>query len=104
MSKIARLILRTVVSAVFLYAAFLKLTHPHTFTSYGYPSAFGIFIAIAEICGAVGLWIPKLSRFAAIGLAIIMVGAIYTMLRIGEPRQGVVPALVLFALTRLAMK
>ncbi|HEY3738400.1 MAG TPA: DoxX family protein [Bryobacteraceae bacterium] len=104
MSKIARLVLRSVVSAVFLYAAFVKLTHPYTFASYGYSSAFAIVVGIAEICGAIGLWIPKVARYAAIGLAIIMVGAIYTMLHIREPRQGVVPAVVLFALTRLAMK
>jgi uncharacterized membrane protein YphA (DoxX/SURF4 family) len=101
MAIYARMVLRAAVTVVFLYAAFLKLRHPHSFAAYGYSDAFAIFIGIAELCGAAGLWIPKYARYAAGGLALIMAGAIYTLLHIGEPRQGVVPVLVLFALTRL---
>jgi len=104
MPKIARMILRAVVSALFLFTAFAKFRNPHGFAQWGYSDAFTIFIGIAETCGAVGLWIPKVARLAAVGLAIVMIGAAYTHLHNGEPRQGVVPVLVLFALTRLAMK
>jgi putative oxidoreductase len=101
MAKYARMILRGVVTVVFLYAALTKLRNPHVFAHWGYSDAFAIFIGIAEIGGAIGLWIPKVARLAAIGLAIVMAGAIYTHLHNGEPREGVVPVLVLFALTRL---
>jgi len=101
MAIYARMVLRAAVTAVFLFAAFTKLRNPHVFAHFGYSDTFGIFIGIAEVCGAIGLWIPKFARWAAGGLAIIMAGAIYTQLHIGEPRQGVVPVLVLFALTRL---
>jgi putative oxidoreductase len=104
MSKIARTILRGVVSALFLFTAVLKFWHPHNFAQWGYSDSFAIFIGVAELCGAIGLWIPRLSRLAAVGLAIIMLGAAYTQMHAGEPRQGIVPVLVLFALTRLAMK
>ena len=101
MAKYARLVLRVAVTIVFLFAAVSKLRNPHVFAHWGYSDTFAIFIGIAELCGALGLWIPKVARLAAGGLAIIMVGAIYTHLHSGEPRQGVVPVVVLFALTRL---
>jgi uncharacterized membrane protein YphA (DoxX/SURF4 family) len=104
MPKIARLILRGVVSALFLFAAYSKFRYPHSFGHWGYSDPFAIFVAIAEVCGAIALWIPTVSRVAAVGLAIIMIGAAFSYMRAGEPRQGVVPVIVLFALTRLAMR
>ena len=104
MSNIARMILRGVVTALFLFTAFIKFRNPHNFAQWGYSDSFAIFIGVAELCGAIGLWIPKVARLAAVGLSIIMIGAAYTQMHAGEPRQGIVPVLVLFALTRLAMK
>lgn len=99
--KYARLVLRVVVSALFLFAAFAKFRDPHAFTASGYSEGFGLFIATAEACGAIGLWVPKVARLAAAGLSIIMLGAVYTLFHAGDPRGAVVPALVLFALLRL---
>ena len=47
-----------------------------SFAILGLPSWFGYFIGAAEVAGAVGLFIPALSRLAAAGLAIIGAGAV----------------------------
>ena len=104
MPKITRLVLRGVVTALFLFTAFSMLRSPHNFSHWGYTGSFATFIAVVEVCGAIGLWIPRVSRLAAIGLALIMIGAAVSYVRAGEPRQGVVPVVVLFALTRLALR
>ena len=103
MAKYSRMILRGAVTALFLFAAFTKFRNPHSFAVWEYSDGFAIFIGIAELCGAIGLWIPRVSRPAALGLILIMFGAVYTQVRVGEMRQGVVPVVVLFALTRLAL-
>ena len=48
------------------------------FTRYGHTDAFRLFIGAAEVSGAIGLWIPRLAFWAALGLIIIMLGAVYT--------------------------
>ena len=48
-----------------------------SFITLGLPMWFGYFIGIAEVSGAIGVFIRKLSALAAAGIAIIMVGAIY---------------------------
>ena len=97
-----RIVLRAVISVIFLLAAFMKLRDPHQFVLFGYSQGFGVFIGAAEIYGAIGLWIPKVAQPAAIGLIIIMVGAIYTHMHTGDPRGGILPAILLFGLVRLA--
>ncbi|WP_026923655.1 DoxX family protein [Glycomyces arizonensis] len=39
---------------------------------------FRIFVGLLELAGGVGLVIPRLSGLAAIGLALLMIGAAYT--------------------------
>ena len=102
MPQYARTILRAVISVIFLLAASMKLRDPHQFTLFGYSRGFGIFIAVAELAGAIGLWIPKVAQLAAIGLSLIMAGAIYTHFHIGDPRGGILPVILLFGLVRLA--
>ena len=63
----------------------------------GLPSWFGYFIGAAEVAGAVGLFIPKLSRLAATGLAIIGAGAVYFHI-VHTPISAGVPAIVVFVL------
>jgi uncharacterized membrane protein YphA (DoxX/SURF4 family) len=63
----------------------------------GLPSWFGYFIGAAEVAGAVGLFIPKLSRLAATGLIIIGAGAVYFHLMY-TPISAGVPAIVVLAL------
>ena len=63
----------------------------------GLPAWFGYFIGAAEVAGAIGLFIPSLSRLAAAGLAIIGVGAVYFHIMHTPLSQGV-PAMVMLAL------
>ena len=63
----------------------------------GLPSWFGYFIGAAEVAGAVGLFIPSLSRLAAGGLAIIGAGAVYFHVMHTPLSQGI-PAMVVLAL------
>ena len=103
MAKYSRIVLRGAVTALFLFAAFSKFRNPHGFVVYGYPDWFAFFIGVAELAGAIGVWVPKVARLAAFGLILIMLGAAMTLVRSGDMRGGVVPLIVLFALTRLAM-
>src|SRR5215470_1101877 len=67
------------------------------FTYFNLPLWFMTFIGACEIAGAIGLLIRPLSALAALGLAIIMVGAIYMHLTYDAPPQAV-PAAVLLVL------
>ncbi len=48
-----------------------------SFTVLGLPTAFATFIGVCEIAGGIGIWLRKTSMLAAIGLGIIMIGALY---------------------------
>ena len=66
-------VIQVLLSALFLFAGSMKLAMP-------IDSLFGLaffkFIGVAEVLGAIGLLIPRLTSLAAAGLAIIMVGAV----------------------------
>ena len=74
------------------------------FSRYGLPTAFMYFIGACEVAGAVGLWLTTtvigpwpLRRLAALGLAIIMVGAV-AMHAVHDPIMNALPAAILLAL------
>ena len=75
----ALLVLRLVVAAIFLYAGFAKW--PFWSTPPEGMSAVMLnlmkFLSIVEPLGAVALLLGTLTRWAAAGLGIIMVGAVY---------------------------
>jgi len=56
-----------------------------SFADMGLPVWFGTFIGVAEVAGAIGLFIPKLREYAAGGLSLIMFGAIFYHLMYGGP-------------------
>ena len=70
-----------IATLIMLMGGTLKLTgNPlatASFATLGLPVVFGTFIGVCEIAGAIGLWLRRTSMLAAIGIAIIMVGAIY---------------------------
>ncbi|MEM1377465.1 MAG: DoxX family protein [Pseudomonadota bacterium] len=70
------------------------------FALLGVPPWFGYFIGAAEVSGAIGLVIAKTRMPAALGLAIIMVGAVYFHAAHTSLPQTF-PALVLLSLTLL---
>jgi putative oxidoreductase len=68
-----------------------------TFARFGLSLTFMRFIGVCELAGAIGLLIPRLTTWAALGLMVIMGGAIVSHLRFdGVPPA--VPAAVLLAL------
>ncbi|MDD5318546.1 MAG: DoxX family protein [Candidatus Pacebacteria bacterium] len=78
--KVIYYILLVLVSAIFLVSAYAKLTGNASaeaaFTVAHLPIWFMYFIGVAELCGAVGLWIRSLQIYAASGLFIILAGAV----------------------------
>jgi len=65
-----------------------------SFATLGLPVFFGYFIGICEVAGAIGIFIRRLSSLAALGLAVIMIGAMYYHAQY-DP-QGFIAAAVLF--------
>jgi hypothetical protein len=98
--KFANIVLWSVqglLALLFLFAGVAKLMMPIQIlaSQSGLPGLFMRFIAVAEICGAFGLFLPRplhlrpgLTPLAAAGLVIIMIGA--TILT--AARQGIAPA------------
>lgn len=71
------------VAAMFLLSGVPKLFDPgwvDRFARWGYAEWFVYLIAVLEILGAIGLLVPKTAAYAALGLIIIMLGAMYTHL------------------------
>lgn len=69
------------------------------FGSLGLPGWFGGFIGGAELLGGIGLLIPRLVRPAALGLIVIMLGAVFMhATKIPGGLANGVPALVSLAL------
>lgn len=69
------------------------------FRRFGYPQWFRVLIGSLEILGGLGLligiWLPWLAALASAGLALIMLGAVFTQVRTKESLQRVAfPTLV----------
>ena len=94
------------VSIVMLMGGAMKLTgNPlamKSFADLGLPAAFGTFIGLCEIAGAIGLWVKRTSMLAATGIAIIMLGALYYHISY-PPVQAGLPALVVLLCCGLVM-
>lgn len=90
------------VTLVMLMGGSAKLTgNPmalQSFADLGLPGWFGTFIGVCEVAGAIGLWLRRTSMLAAIGIALIMVGAVYYHIAFPPITAGV-PALVVLALS-----
>ncbi len=84
-------IVKALISLIFLFEGITKLLalqfQVDFFNHWGYPVEFMYLIGLLEIAGAIGLWIPKLSVYANIGLLGIMVGAFYTHISSGDQPQ-----------------
>ncbi len=97
--KIAIWVASGLLTALYLFAGSGKISgNPQAvegFTKYGYSDGFRLFIGASELAGAIGIWIPKLAFWAAAGLIVIMLGAVYTHLTNAEAPTGPVVALLL---------
>lgn len=73
-------IIQALLAIVFLKSGFTKLTNldgtRQMFSGMGMPGWMGAFIGGAEILGAIGLLVPRTTRLAAMGLILVMIGAL----------------------------
>ena len=105
--KIIYYILLVLVSVLFVYAGIPKLIGSHQesvgFAMMHLPVWVMYVVGVAEIAGAIGLWIPKLQKWAAIGLMIIMIGAIILTLLFAGTVAVIFPFVTLLLVTAVAM-
>lgn len=97
MKKYIQYIPYVFVTLIMLMGGLAKVTGQEmaikSFADMGLPSWFGTFIGVCEVAGAIGIWLPRLSSLAALGIGIIMVGAIYYHITF-PPVQAGIPALL----------
>ena len=65
------------------------------FKEFGLPDFMVVVVGALEVLGAIGLLIPSLTLYAAIGLALLMIGAVYNHLKMKHNAQTIAPAFVL---------
>lgn len=74
-------ILQALLAAMFIYSGAHKLMDlagtTKNFEGMGLPGWFATLIAVAELLGGIGLLVPRTVRPAALGLIVIMLGAVY---------------------------
>ncbi len=100
-------IIQGLLAALFLFAGVMKLVMPIAAMTQQLPIP-GLllrFIGACEVLGGLGLVLPALLRIkpgltslAAIGLILIMLGAIVLTLRSGGPAQAAIPFVVFLLL------
>lgn len=98
--NIAAWIVQIAVAGLFLMMSFAKLSSdPETVANFKHweMSDFMMYIGILELLGAIGLLIPRLAGLAAIGLIMLMIGALITHIRFGE-MMAILPAVVIVLL------
>src|SRR5579864_5087103 len=89
------LLLRLMVGLVFVTSGYSHLKDPEARSkSIGMPKGFTVFLGIAELAGGVGVAAGVLTQLAALGLILIMLGAIWKKISVwhtgfwGEKSDG----------------
>ena len=87
---------------VFVVAAGMKLAGSEfevsNFERFGYGPWFMYAVGIAQVLGAVSLWVRGYVAYGALFLAALMAGGVFSHLHVGDPIVMTVPALGLLAL------
>ncbi len=100
--NIASWIVQALVAGLFMMMAVPKLmSDPEivaNFARWGMPDKIYLVIGSFEILGAIGLLIPRTSTYAAIGLILIMVGALFTHITHNEMMMALMPLMVMMLL------
>lgn len=68
------------------------------FHAWGYSDVFRVLVAVYEIAFAIVLLVPRIASIGAVGLALVMLGAIFTHLFRGSPIVALVPLALLMLL------
>ena len=99
------LILKIIVAAGFLLAGVAKLLGAkpiaEQFEEFGLSSWMMRAVGVLEVAGAVGLFTEPLAFWAALGLVLLMIGAVGNHLKVKHPISKSVPAGVLLILSIL---
>jgi uncharacterized membrane protein YphA (DoxX/SURF4 family) len=89
-------------AALYLVAGISKLagvpTWVERFQAWGYTDMFRVLVALAEIAGAIVLLIPRVASIGAVGLALVMLGAIFTHLFHGSAVVAILPLVLVMLL------
>ncbi|GAB3800594.1 hypothetical protein GCM10028819_26200 [Spirosoma humi] len=101
-------VLQVLLGLFFMFAGFNKLrdlaTTTSMFASMGLPSLLAYVVGGAELLGGIGLLIPRLTRLAAGGLLIIMIGAVVMhATKIPGGLAGGIPAVVCLVLLAVVL-
>ena len=77
------------------------------FTAYGFPAKAVYLVGAVKVALSllliVGIWVDALTRPAAAGLALIMIGAIGMYVRVGDRPKKAMPAISVLVLTAVAL-
>ena len=65
------------------------------FEMWGYPGWFQYLIGVAETAAGVGFLMKKTRFLAAVAMIVVMLGAIFTLVRDGQTAQAAVPVISL---------
>jgi len=93
-------IIKIILSVLFILAGAAKIfgvvAIKAQFTEFGLSVKIMTLVGILEILGAIGLQIPFLKKYAAIGLALLMIGAIVNHFKVMHPFSQSAPSILLF--------
>ena len=102
--KIAMWVVTILLTCLFLFAGLPKLLMPaKMLDKWIYARWFLTVVGVCETLGAIGLLIPRLAALAAAGLCGIMIGAVYTLIRVHELKELPVPIVVFILLMVVIM-
>jgi putative oxidoreductase len=77
-TDLSLLLLRLMIAAVFITSGWAHVRDPKgRAKSIGMTPAFTIFLGVAELAGGLGVTLGVLTQFAALGLILLMLGAIH---------------------------
>lgn len=105
--SILMVILNYILTTAFVLAGAAKIFKAKPmvdqFKEFGLPVSMTILIGILEVLGAAGLHFPSLSLYAAIGLLLLMFGAIANHLKVKHPISKVAPSGILLILLLISL-
>lgn len=94
--------LKYILTVVFILAGGAKIFKAkpmvEQFKEFGLPVNMAILIGVLEVLGAAGLHFTSLSLYAAIGLLLLMLGAIANHLKVKHPISKIGPSAILLIL------
>ncbi|SFS95873.1 DoxX family protein [Saccharopolyspora flava] len=100
-------VLQVLLAAFFVFASVPKLLGDpvaiQMFDLIGFGQWFRYFTGAVELLGAIGLLIPRLCGLAAIGLALVMVGAVLAQIfPLGAPEVALAPLVLCLVFVLIA--